>query len=44
MAYVRERVVIALLTVLGAGLVIAAALWLEHVCRVPPDASDDENP
>jgi hypothetical protein len=43
-AYVRERVVIALLTVLGAGLVIAAALWLEHVCRVPPDTSDDENP
>lgn len=43
-AYVRERAVIALLTVVASGLVVAAALWLEHVCRVPPDASDDENP
>ncbi len=42
--YVRERVLIALLTVLGAGLVVAAALWLEHICRVPPDSSDVENP
>jgi drug/metabolite transporter (DMT)-like permease len=40
-AYVRERIVIALVTVLFAGLVVAAALWLERVCRVPPDASDD---
>jgi hypothetical protein len=43
-AYVRERVVISILTVVGAGLVVAAALWLEHVCRVPPDSSDDEKP
>jgi drug/metabolite transporter (DMT)-like permease len=40
-AYVRERIIIALVTVLFAGLVVAAALWLERVCRVPPDASDD---
>jgi hypothetical protein len=40
----RERIVIALVTVVGAGLVVAAALWLERVCRVPPDASDDEKP
>jgi drug/metabolite transporter (DMT)-like permease len=40
-AYVRERIIISLVTVLLAGLVVAAALWLERVCRVPPDASDD---
>jgi hypothetical protein len=40
-AYVRERVIVSLVTVLLAGLVVAAALWLERVCRVPPDASDD---
>ena len=27
---------------LAAGLV-AAALWLEHVCRVPPDQEEDED-
>ena len=31
-------------TVLTASRVVAAALWLERVCRVPPDASDDPNP
>jgi 4-amino-4-deoxy-L-arabinose transferase-like glycosyltransferase len=40
-AHVRERVVVSLVTVLLAGLVVAAALWLERVCRVPPDSSDD---
>jgi len=40
-AYVRERVIVSAVTVLTAGLVVAAALWLERVCRVPPDASDD---
>ncbi|MGY1748274.1 DUF3180 domain-containing protein [Modestobacter sp. SYSU DS0511] len=29
--------------VLGAGLV-AAALWLEHVCRIPPDRDDEGTP
>jgi hypothetical protein len=38
---VRERVIVSLVTVVLAGLVVAAALWLERVCRVPPDASDD---
>jgi 4-amino-4-deoxy-L-arabinose transferase-like glycosyltransferase len=33
----RERVIVAGITVLGALLVVAAALWLEHVCRIPPD-------
>jgi hypothetical protein len=40
-AYVRERIIIAVVTVLLAGLVVAAGLWLERVCRVPPDAPDD---
>jgi hypothetical protein len=40
----RTRIVVALLTVLAAGLVVAAGLWLEHVCRVPPDSSDEPNP
>ena len=40
----RERIVIALVTVVGAGLVVASALWLERVCRVPPDSSEDEKP
>jgi hypothetical protein len=44
LAAVRERIVIALVTVVGAGLVVLAALWLERVCRVPPGASDDETP
>ena len=39
--YVRERVIVSAVTVLLAGLVVAAALWLERVCRVPPDTSDD---
>ena len=40
----RTRIVVALLTVLTAGLVVAAGLWLEHVCRVPPDSSDEPTP
>ncbi len=41
-ASVRERIIISVVTVLLAGLVVAAALWLERVCRVPPDSSDDD--
>jgi len=40
--YVRERILVSLLTVLGGVLVAAAALWLERVCRLPPDTSDDD--
>ena len=40
-AYVRERIIISLVTVVLAALVVAAALWLERICRVPPDDSDD---
>ena len=43
-ASARERILIALVTVLGAVLVVVAALWLERVCRVPPDSSDDDKP
>jgi len=42
--YARQRVLVSLVAVLGAGLVVAAALWLERVCRVPPDSSEDLNP
>jgi heme A synthase len=42
--YVRDRVIVSAATVLTASLVVAAALWLERVCRVPPDASDDPKP
>jgi hypothetical protein len=42
--YARQRVLVSLVAVLGAGLVVAAALWLERVCRVPPDSSEHPNP
>jgi hypothetical protein len=42
--YVRELVLLALATVLASGAVVAASLWLERVCRLPPDASDVETP
>ena len=42
--YVRERVLLALATVLASAAVVAASLWLERVCRIPPDASGGETP
>ena len=44
---VRDRIVVALVTVGFAVLVVAAAIWLERICRIPPDdaprdASDDD--
>jgi uncharacterized membrane protein YoaK (UPF0700 family) len=42
--YVRELVLLALATVLGSVAVVAASLWLERVCRLPPDASGDRTP
>jgi hypothetical protein len=38
-----DTVTAALGVVLAAGLAVAA-LWLEHVCRVPPGPEDDERP
>jgi hypothetical protein len=40
--YVRELVLLALATVATSGAVVAASLWLERVCRIPPGAVDDE--
>jgi hypothetical protein len=34
---VRDRIITALVTVVCAVLVILAALWLERICRIPPD-------
>jgi hypothetical protein len=45
--YVRERILVSLAAVGGAVLVVLAALWLERVCRLPPqddDASSDDEP
>ena len=40
----RELVLLALATVLASIGVVASSLWLERVCRLPPDASDSDNP
>lgn len=42
--YVRERIVISALTVVSACLAVGAALWLERVCRLPPDSSEGPKP
>lgn len=39
-AYVRGLVVAAIVTVVGSALLVAAGLWLEKICRIPP--SDDD--
>jgi hypothetical protein len=38
--YVRERILVSLAAVGGAVLVVLAALWLERVCRLPPQDDD----
>lgn len=38
--YVRERVLVSLAALGGAVLVVLGALWLERICRLPPQ--DDE--
>lgn len=43
-AYTRQLILVALLTVLAAGLVVAASLWLERICRLPPEPPDQDNP
>jgi hypothetical protein len=46
-AYVRERILVSVAAVGASVLVVLAAMWLERVCRLPPDASDasdDETP
>jgi hypothetical protein len=43
-AYVRDQVVAALVTVLCSVAVVAVALWLERICRVPPSSPDADKP
>lgn len=43
-AYVRERIIVALLAALTSVAVVAASLWLERICRLPPSASDESKP
>jgi hypothetical protein len=38
--YVRGLIVAAVVTAVGSALLVAAGLWLERICRIPP--SDDE--
>ena len=40
-AYVRGLIVAAVVTVVGSALLVAAGLWLERICRIPP-SDDDE--
>ncbi len=42
-AYVRGLILAALVTVLGSGLLVAAGLWLERICRIPPSDDDVED-
>jgi len=41
-APVRERVIIAIATVVASGTTMAASLWLERVCRIPPGTPDHD--
>jgi hypothetical protein len=36
--------VTAVLGLVSSGALVAAALWLESACRVPPSSMDDEPP
>jgi hypothetical protein len=40
-SYVRGLIVAALVTAVGSALLVAAGLWLERICRIPP-SDDDE--
>ena len=42
--YVRENTLLALAAVLASGAVVAASMWLERVCRLPPDSSTGPKP
>jgi hypothetical protein len=42
-AYAQQRVLVCVATVVASVLVVLAGLWLERVCRIPPDSSDDTN-
>ncbi len=40
-AYVRGLVVAAVVTAVGSAALVAAGLWLERICRIPPSEGDE---
>lgn len=40
-AYVRGLVVAAVVTAVGSAALVAAGLWLERICRIPPSDGDE---
>jgi len=43
-SYVRGLIIAALVTAVGSGLLVAAGLWLERICRIPPSDDDGADP
>lgn len=43
-SYVRGLVIAALVAAIGSGLLVAAGLWLERICRIPPSDDDGADP
>lgn len=43
-AYVRGLIIAALVAAIGSGLLVAAGLWLERICRIPPSDDDGADP
>lgn len=40
----QENAIVAVLTALGGFVIVAVALWLEHICRIDEDDDDDSTP
>jgi hypothetical protein len=40
-SYVRGLIVAAVVTAIGSALLVAAGLWLERICRIPPSEDDE---
>lgn len=40
-SYVRGLIVAAVVTAIGSALLVAAGLWLERICRIPPSDEDE---
>lgn len=38
----RGRLLVATLACIGGVALVAASLWLEHICRIPPDPDDPQ--
>jgi hypothetical protein len=43
-SYVRGLIIAALVAAIGSGLLVAAGLWLERICRIPPSDDDGADP